>query len=180
MNGPFPETIGQYLKRERESRSVSLEELSQGTRMNPSYLEALERDDFQFFPQKEYIEGFLKSYARYLGLETDETLRRYHIQAELANRREIFKQMSLFGGQENVEEELKSLESPQKVPQPKFFGKSGGRKILLQVAMLGAALALSFYIWHGLKLKGDVQGTGPGRIPVSENSVKILPAKDKK
>ena len=35
--------MGQYLKRERESRSVSLEELSKGTRISPPILEALER-----------------------------------------------------------------------------------------------------------------------------------------
>ena len=69
MNGPFSETLGQYLKRERESRSVSLEELSKGTRISLSFLEALEKDDFDSFSQREFILGFLKGYAQCLDLD---------------------------------------------------------------------------------------------------------------
>ncbi|MGD0627598.1 MAG: helix-turn-helix transcriptional regulator [Thermodesulfobacteriota bacterium] len=77
MNGNFTETLGQYLRREREARSVSLEEISRGTRISRPYLEALERDDFHFFSKREYTLGFLRGYARHLGLDPDEILKRY-------------------------------------------------------------------------------------------------------
>src|SRR4030042_4610919 len=96
MRGHYSETIGQYLKRERESRSVSMEELSKGTRISLPFLEALEKDDFHFFPQREFISGFLKGYARYLGLNPEEVLRRYQIQSELEGAKENFRQFSLF------------------------------------------------------------------------------------
>jgi len=98
MAGRHAETLGQYLKRERESRSVSLQELSKNTRISVTFLEALEKDDFEAFPRQEFILGFLQGYARQLGLKGEEVLRRYRIQAEWAGRKEKFQQMPLFPG----------------------------------------------------------------------------------
>ncbi|NWF56796.1 MAG: helix-turn-helix domain-containing protein, partial [Syntrophaceae bacterium] len=98
MAGPNRETVGQYLRRERESRSVSLQELSKNTRINVTFLEALERDDFGALPRQEFIPGFLQGYARQLGLKAEEVLRRYRIQVEWAGRKEKFQQIPLFPG----------------------------------------------------------------------------------
>ncbi len=110
MRGPYSETLGQYLKRERESRTVSLEELSKGTRISCPFLEALEKDDFSFFPQRVFIPGFLKGYARYVGLDIKEVLGRYQIQSELEARKENFRQLSLFPKIVPPEEEIQAPE----------------------------------------------------------------------
>ena len=151
MRGHCSETLGQYLKRERESRSVSMEELSGGTRISLPFLEALEKDDFQFFPQREFILGFLKGYARYLGLNPEEVLRRYQIQSALAGRKETFRQLSLFPAVPAAVEEIQEPEKePQKNSLPKVE-KRYRRSIIIQLGIVLVALSLSLYIHHLLK-----------------------------
>jgi cytoskeletal protein RodZ len=172
MTGRYSETLGQYLRRERESRSISLAEVSKGTRISLPILEALERDDFEYVPQKEFLLGFLRGYARHLGLHRDEVLRRYRIQAELSSRKEKFRQMSLFPGTvpslEEVEEA--STESPQ-APPPREK-RNIPWKILLQIAIVVAALGLSLYFHQALKKSGNGERDSAPGGPPSENSRK--------
>ncbi len=151
MKGHYSETIGQYLRRERESRAVSLEELSKGTRISRPFLEALEKDDFSFFPQRLFIPGFLKGYARYLGLNAKEVLSRYQIQSELEGRKENFRQLSLFPTISPPEEEMQSPEQgPSSIYCPKVE-KPYYRNTLIKLAIVLVALALTLYIHHLLK-----------------------------
>ena len=150
MAGRHRETLGQYLRRERESRSVSLQELSKNTRISVTFLEALERDDFEAFPRQEFIFGFLQGYARQLGLKGEEVLRRYRIQAEWAGRKEKFQQMPLFPGSlPSAEEEEATPEWKEPFPFPEK--KRIPWKVLAQIAILLFALGLSFYLHQMVK-----------------------------
>jgi len=70
-------SFGEYLRRERESREVSLEQLSDRIRVNIKYLRAFEEDDIEGYPQDTYARGFLRSYAEALGLDTERVIKRY-------------------------------------------------------------------------------------------------------
>ena len=96
MDEYVKETLGQYLRREREARNISLEDIPVATRISSPFIRALEENDFDFFSQKEAIPGYLKLYARHLGLDYDDVLRRYMIQSELNNRSKAFQQLPLF------------------------------------------------------------------------------------
>ncbi len=72
-----PETLGQYLARERRMREIDLEEITAVTRIKRRYLEALERDEFEDLPPKPFVVGFLKAYAKYVGLDPDDLVSRY-------------------------------------------------------------------------------------------------------
>jgi cytoskeleton protein RodZ len=89
-------TLGQYLKREREARHISLEDMPKATKISSPFIRALEDDDFDFFSQQEAIPGYLKLYTRHLGLDYDDALRWYHIQSELYNSSKSFQQLPLF------------------------------------------------------------------------------------
>ncbi len=69
--------LGLYLKREREARNISLEEIASSTKIVPRYLEALEADRFDFMPGGFFIKAIIRTYARYLGLDEEEILSRY-------------------------------------------------------------------------------------------------------
>jgi len=71
------ESIGRYLRRERELRQVSLEELAQTTRIPFKMLQHIEDDDFEKLPGEIFARGFLKCYARALGIGSDEVLAVY-------------------------------------------------------------------------------------------------------
>ena len=70
-------TFGEYLKRERELRDISLREISDETKVSFRYLEALEEDNRAKLPAEVFIKGFVRSYAKYIGLDPDEAILRY-------------------------------------------------------------------------------------------------------
>jgi cytoskeletal protein RodZ len=71
------DSIGAYLRRERELRHVSLEELVQLTRVPLKMLQRIEEDRFDELPGEVFARGFLRSYARALGLDCEEVLSRF-------------------------------------------------------------------------------------------------------
>ena len=71
------EKIGEYLKRERELRGISLDEVTQGTKISKRLLEYMETDQWEKLPAEIFIKGFLKSYAEFIGLSPDDILLRY-------------------------------------------------------------------------------------------------------
>ncbi len=66
--------ISRELKRARENRNLSLEEVSLKTKINIKYLIALENDDFLSLPKGLYAKNFLKQYALFLGLSLSNIL----------------------------------------------------------------------------------------------------------
>jgi len=71
------ESIGQYLRRHREERAMSVEEVSRTTRIPVGNLERLENDHFDDLPGEVFVRGFLKAYARAVSVPVDEVLARY-------------------------------------------------------------------------------------------------------
>jgi cytoskeletal protein RodZ len=71
------ESIGQYLRRHREERAMSVEEVSRATRIPVGNLERLENDHFDDLPGEVFVRGFLKAYARAVSISVDDVLARY-------------------------------------------------------------------------------------------------------
>jgi len=71
------ETLGKYLKRERELRKISIRELSKNTRVREHILKALEEDRYDLLPSPTFVKGFLTAYAKYVGLDLNDILNRY-------------------------------------------------------------------------------------------------------
>lgn len=70
-NTRMNEPIGKQLKQIRESKGISLEEISQKTHIRLAYLKAIEADDFEALPSKTQTRGFLRLYTNELGAEFD-------------------------------------------------------------------------------------------------------------
>jgi len=73
------ETLGAYLRREREAREIKLTAVSKATRISMPLLVALEADDHDAFPDKKAIPDCLKSYCRYLLIDEQEALRCFEL-----------------------------------------------------------------------------------------------------
>ena len=69
--------FGEHLKREREMRGVSLEEISLATRIAPRFLAALESEQWEKLPGGVFNRGFIRSVAHYLGLDEDSMVAEY-------------------------------------------------------------------------------------------------------
>jgi hypothetical protein len=71
------ESPGKFLKRERETRNISLEQVSAFTKIKEHHLKAIEEDRYEFLPPVLYVKGFLSAYARYLALNPKEIVLQY-------------------------------------------------------------------------------------------------------
>ncbi len=71
------ESLGSYLKNQRESKNISLRELAKNTRVREHILRAIEEDRHELLPPATYVKGFLSAYAKYLRLDENEVLLRY-------------------------------------------------------------------------------------------------------
>ena len=74
-------TFGEELRREREIRGISLKEIADATKISKRFLEAIERNDHKTLPAPVFTRGFVREYARYLGLNADEMVNRYNYAA---------------------------------------------------------------------------------------------------
>jgi transcriptional regulator with XRE-family HTH domain len=70
-------SLGQELKRERELRGISLQEIAASTRISLKFLQALEEDRLDVIPGKFFIRAILRSYAKSIGLDENQVLNRY-------------------------------------------------------------------------------------------------------
>jgi cytoskeletal protein RodZ len=71
--------FGEHLKREREMRGVSLEEIAAATRISTRFLEAIENERWDQLPGGVFNRGFIRSIARFLGLDEDSLVAEYSL-----------------------------------------------------------------------------------------------------
>ncbi len=65
-SGPSP---GAQLRRARELRGLSIHDVSDALKLSPRQVQALEYDDYEALPGPTFVRGFLRNYARCLGLD---------------------------------------------------------------------------------------------------------------
>ena len=70
-------SIGHCLKAERETRRLSIEEVSNTTRIPRKTLESLEDDRFEDLPSGVFVRGFIKAYASAVEIDADDILARF-------------------------------------------------------------------------------------------------------
>ena len=79
-------SFGEELRKEREIRGISLKEISDATKISKRFLDALERNDHKTLPAPVFTRGFVREYARYVGLNAEEMVNRYNFAASNDDR----------------------------------------------------------------------------------------------
>jgi cytoskeletal protein RodZ len=119
------ESIGTWLRHEREVRGVSLEEVADATRIPVQSLASIEDGRFDELPGEVFVKGFLRSYARAVGLRGDDVLARYSIEVRARDVKPIAVRVSI---------------------PPQDRGRRFGLAIALVVFGILATLAISFLL----------------------------------
>jgi cytoskeletal protein RodZ len=139
--------IGQDMKRERELRGVSLKEIAESTKINIRFLRALEEDQFDVLPGKFFTRGIIREYAKYLGLEEDSVLNKYH-------------------------DALQALRKDEKEEDTFAESSSVNIKKVIRFAALGAAViavvVTLFFIFGGKEATPPIQPPPSGTTPQRE------------
>src|SRR5262245_49204132 len=69
--------FGDRLRREREMRGITLDEITESTKISRRHLEALESEHFDQLPGGVFNKGFVRAYARFLGIDEDRAVADY-------------------------------------------------------------------------------------------------------
>ena len=72
------DSLGGYLRQERELRHLSLQDISAATKVQLTFLQALERNDYDRLPPAPFVVGFLRAYAQCLNLHPEAIVAVYH------------------------------------------------------------------------------------------------------
>ena len=92
------DTLGKYLKSQRETRHVSLEQVSYATRISVKMLRALEEDRHDELPAPAFVRGYLQAYAKYVEIDAQDLILRYqhHLATEPGAKRATLRSHYLY------------------------------------------------------------------------------------
>jgi len=71
------ESFGARLKKEREQRGVTLDDIALSTKIGKRFLSALEEEHFEQLPGGIFSKGFVRAYARHLGIDEEQAVADY-------------------------------------------------------------------------------------------------------
>jgi cytoskeletal protein RodZ len=144
------ESPGEYLKRERELRGVSLKDISEVIRVSLNLLEALERDDYDMLPHPAYVKGYIKSYCKYLGLDENDAALRFELYLK------------------ESPEKVKELKAPT-LERESRLSPNALVAILLSAGVLGVALYFLFLRGPAGEFVEHQEAPSTERMPLMEN-----------
>lgn len=127
---------GERCRKAREALGWTPAEAAKRMHLSQSYLVALEADDYERLPEATFVKGYLKNYAKLLGLPAD----------EIAN---TFQQMV------NDDAFDKPLDLPKMAPPPSVW-----RKPLLAVVALLVVVGLLIWLWPEEKGLAPLSSSG--------------------
>jgi cytoskeleton protein RodZ len=71
------ESIGEFFKQVRETKGLTIDEVASKTRIRTDFVKALEEGNFAKLPDQVFARGFVRSYARSLGLDEEDAIHRF-------------------------------------------------------------------------------------------------------
>ncbi|PYY02065.1 MAG: hypothetical protein DMG64_12755 [Acidobacteria bacterium] len=129
--------FGEKMRREREMRDVSLEEISESTKIGTRSLRALEEEDFDKLPGGIFNKGFVQAYSRFLGLDEEQAVADF----------------------DQAWREHQSAKGPlvelQPESQPEEPATSSNQMLLMAAIVLLAVVALGYSVKRYLSVRGE-------------------------
>jgi cytoskeleton protein RodZ len=146
--------IGPLLEKARKERGLTLEEAEHATKIRKRYLVGLEREDYGVLPDAVYAQGFLKSYANYLGLDGEGLARKLKDRRRPRRERAV---ASYDYGAPRASEFDKPLVSPGQFGHKERRGISAATILTLLVALLALAAVVGslYYVGRGAQSAGQ-------------------------
>ncbi len=135
------ESFSEELKKQREERKIRLSDVAVQTRISMKFLEAIEAGNFEILPET-YIRAFIRDYAKAIGLDPDDTIKRFNLHVESVKA---------------VSEQKEKAATQKSDSRP--LNLSGAQKIGLGVAAIAILGVLSYLAFSPTK-----------RAPVNSNA----------
>jgi cytoskeletal protein RodZ len=164
--------IGRILEQKRKEKGLSLDDVEQATKIRKRYLNGLEREDYAVLPAGVYAQGFLKTYANYLGLDGEALSR------QLKSRRKPRRERGI---NYNAEPE-NGFEEPLIAPtglqgtEKRRFPTSAVVTLLVAVLLLAVVIGALYFVGRGVEASRSGEDNPPPAQP-AENPPKQDPEK---
>ncbi|HWF60543.1 MAG TPA: RodZ domain-containing protein [Nitrospira sp.] len=71
------ESVGEFFRQVRETKGLTVDEVASKTRIRTDFVKALEDGNFAKLPDQVFAKGFVRSYARSLGLDEEDAIHRF-------------------------------------------------------------------------------------------------------
>lgn len=163
-------SFGEELRREREIRGISLKEISDATKISKRFLDAIERNDHKTLPAPVFTRGFVREYARYVGLNVEEMVNRYNFASANDDRIEKPPQVEKYA---KVPPRDISPKPQPKRGIPPAYAKFDRNVIAFVILGVLAAGAVWLAVQH--KRRTDAIEAATASIPVSTAKTAIAP-----
>ena len=152
------EPFGARLKKEREQRGVTLDDIALSTKIGKRFLQALEDEHFEQLPGGIFSRGFVRAYARHLGIDEEQAIADY-LSATTPSSTEQTPQTPQNDLPVELAQQLENRESDRaaRVPWALFAG-------LLLIAALGFAL-WGIYSREKGKRNNAIAPVRPANVP---------------
>jgi cytoskeletal protein RodZ len=137
--------FGEHLRREREMRGVSLEEISAATKISVRFLQAIENEELSKLPGGIFTRSFVRTYAHYLGLDEERVL----ADCQLA-------------GEQKPEVDIRRITANRARPDG-----AAARTRIIGFLMAGVLLAAGYALFRHSRRIMDQQRSSPMTIPPS-------------
>jgi cytoskeleton protein RodZ len=143
-------TFGENLRREREMRGITLQEISAATKISVRFLKSIENEEFSRLPGGIFNRSFVRAYARYLGLDEDPLIEEY-----------------LLAAKPKVDVDFSQFSPPRVYSRP----ERSTRHTLWVAIIAVALLSLGFTLWkhshQPLQVPSTPNGSTAGNSPTS-------------
>lgn len=143
------QTIGEKLRQAREERGISISEVAEQTRISALYLESIENDNYKPLPGGIFNKGFVKSYAKFIGIDEQEALTDYARQ---------------------ISENEASSEQPLKVYRPEVLTDDNASSSMLPT-ILFAGIILALMTGGILFVLNYLQNREPGNVANTNTNI---------
>ncbi len=119
-------TLGEWMKKIRSERRLSLSETSKGTKIQAKYLEYLEGGQYLKLPADVYVKGFLRSYAAYVGI----------------NEKMLIK---LYEREKGIQKNIRKIDNKEKLIEPLKLSKWVVTPKLIIGTLIASLIFLGFF-----------------------------------
>ncbi|MDR0966504.1 MAG: helix-turn-helix domain-containing protein [Myxococcales bacterium] len=147
------ESFGAYLTRARELRGIPIDQIAEATRIHTTYLRALEEDDLERLPERVFVLGYIRGYAKAIGIDPNEALLRYD---------------------EYVQKWAPEPSAPPTLQRPHRRAAPDPRFAILFAALLVVALAVAVTVCVKLAIGPDDDASALGAAP-NASEAQVLP-----
>ncbi len=158
--------VGYTLRQERERQNLTVSDIEEGTSIRALYIEAIEAGEYDKLPGTIYTKGFIKNYAKFLGMDADAVTKEFaNDLAELAAEEDAAKAAEVAA--DNPPAQEKTPEPKPVKPEKKSLGYSiqddnsgSSSKLIIAAVVLIAAIAGGLWSWLS-DSEGDVAKVNP-------------------